>query len=891
MYRFFERHKKAIIWSIVIAFLIGGVGLIGLNQAGMFRDSSNTGQEASSAATINGLKIMRTEVDKAVTNIANQYRQYYEQLGMDPTSLFSGASGAYFQLSLEAQAMQSLIREELYAQQAKLKKITVPSKDVEAEADKQYNNLLSSNGITEEQLITYLEGQNMTLGEFRKQIRNSVEVQLRNEALREEVIGDIEPSDADLTAYFEEHKSDYSEDEQVKASHILVSDLETADKVFGQLAEGADFAELAAQYSTDPGTKEEGGDLDWFGRGQMVQEFEEAVFSMEVGDISQPVKTKYGYHIIKLTDRKDPYTPELAEVRDQVRDDYFQEKSDKKFDDWYTGIYEEADISIEMPLVNAYLIGQQDRDQGLAEFERVLNDGLTDDPYLSYYIGRIYEAKMTAVEEEKSTLEEKTEPTEEEKQKLEELTQQIEDAKANALSAYLKALENTDTDENFLERVLSLAPDSTTAIYLYGKLLAERGDTLGADTRFQEAIHKDPEYVPAYIGSGDVAMENGNYNRAVAQYSAALERREGDVSIMTKLAEAYLALKDMGGAQKTLDQISQIDPENIKLVIGLGDLGYERLIAAREELDTLNAKADLTDDEKAKLEQLDTQVAQYQEEAINQYKKAISRGGSLDLYIKLGNAYLAGGELEEASENFRHVILRSPYKAQAYSGLAATLLEQGDKDGAISNYKMAFARTFDDAEKEDIGETLVLLVPDDMNLRLQLASVYSSQYKWSAAIKEYATVLDARLDSLEAYRGIAEAYKWRTDYDTAIDYLKRGMQYASDVVDKIDLYDRIIDINQTEVGQGNALTDDGLEAMFELAKLYLEQGDEETAKEKLQKVASDDPDYRKQEVLELLVQVGVTPAPVQTTSETTQPDLTNGESNMDQPTPGSSDGS
>jgi parvulin-like peptidyl-prolyl isomerase len=282
MYRFFERHKKAIIWSIVIAFLIGGVGLIGLNQAGMFRSSSGTDQEASSVATVNGSKIMRAELDNAATNMANQYRQYYEQLGMDPSSLFNGASGAYFQLSLEAQAMQALIRDMLYAQQAKLNKINVPSENIEAEVDNQYNNLLSSNNITEEQLITYLEGQNMTLGGFKQQIRDSVEVQLRNQALREEVIGDIKPSDEQLAAYFEEHKANYSEDEQVKASHILVDDLETANQVRKELENGADFARLAKEYSTDPGTKEEGGDLGWFGRGRMVPEFEEAVFAMGI---------------------------------------------------------------------------------------------------------------------------------------------------------------------------------------------------------------------------------------------------------------------------------------------------------------------------------------------------------------------------------------------------------------------------------------------------------------------------------------------------------------------------------------------------------------------------------------------------------------------------------
>ncbi|HHR84904.1 MAG TPA: tetratricopeptide repeat protein [Candidatus Acetothermia bacterium] len=892
MYNFFERHKKTIIWAIVVAFLIGGVGLIGLNQAGMFKSSSSsTTNEAGVAAVVNGTKIMRAELDNASTNLSNQYRQYYQQMGQDPSSLFTGASGAYFQLSIEGQAMQQLIREALYGQQAKLMKISVASKDVDAQTDKQYNDLLSNYNITEEQLVTYLQGQGKTLEGFKKDMHNSVEMQLRDEALRDAVVGNVEPTDDDLAAYFEKNISKYTEDEQVRASHILVKDLDTANKVLDELNNGADFAELAKKYSTDTGTKDKGGDLGFFGRGQMVKEFEDAAFSLKVGEISQPVKSQYGYHIIKVTDRKAAHTPSLADVKTKVHDDYVKEVGDTKFNDWYKNIHDQAQITVEMPLVNAYMIEQQDKDKGLAEFQRILDEGLSDDPYLPYYIGRIYEAKMTSAQQEKKTLDDKTDQSDADKEQIATLAREIDADKANALSAYLKALENTDTDEKFLQRVLTLAPDSTTAIYLYGKLLAERGDTLGADTRFQEAISKDKTYVPAYIGSGDMAMEGSNYQRAVQQYTSALDLRPGDIGIMTKLASAYLALKDLDGAQKTLDEIAQTDPDNIKLIIGLGDLAYERLLAAAAQRDELNAKTDRTSAEDATLKDLNDQITQYEKEAVDQYNKAITRGGSLDVYIKLGNAYLAGGDLEDAKQNFQHVILRSPYKAEAYSGLAETLLQQGDEQGAISNYRLAFARTFDKAKKEDLGSKLVSLVPDDMDLRLQLAAVYASEYKWSAAIKQYAVVLDTNPDSLEAYRGIAEAYKWRTEYDTAIDYLTRGLQHATDAVDKIDLYNKIVDVNQAQVGQDKPLTDAGLDALFQLGTLYLAQGDDNNAEEKLQKLASDAPDYRADEVAQLLVQAGVTPAPTQTPSEAVTPQEAQTGSNTVQPTPGSSDGS
>jgi parvulin-like peptidyl-prolyl isomerase len=87
---------------------------------------------------------------------------------------------------------------------------------------------------------------------------------------------------------------------KVKASHILVEKQSQALKVLEELKSGADFRELAKKYSTCPSGKK-GGDLGQFGRGQMVREFEQAVFALKTGQVSEPVKTRFGYHIIKKT--------------------------------------------------------------------------------------------------------------------------------------------------------------------------------------------------------------------------------------------------------------------------------------------------------------------------------------------------------------------------------------------------------------------------------------------------------------------------------------------------------------------------------------------------------------------------------------------------------------
>lgn len=116
--------------------------------------------------------------------------------------------------------------------------------------------------------------------------------------------------------------------EQVWARHILVEDRETADMVLESLRAGADFAELAQEYSTDTSNKYLGGDLGWFTRGTMVTEFEEVAFSLPVGEISEPVETMFGFHIIKVEDydvNRELDTSELSQVQEQAFRDWMSE--------------------------------------------------------------------------------------------------------------------------------------------------------------------------------------------------------------------------------------------------------------------------------------------------------------------------------------------------------------------------------------------------------------------------------------------------------------------------------------------------------------------------------------------------------------------------------------
>ncbi|MFC0473695.1 peptidylprolyl isomerase [Halalkalibacter kiskunsagensis] len=149
----------------------------------------------------------------------------------------------------------------------------------------------------------------------------------------------IEITDEDIRAYYEENEEQFGE--QIRASHILVEDEETAAEVLEKIEAGEDFAELAKEYSTDPGSGARGGDLDFFGEGKMVPPFEEAAFALEIGEISEPVESDFGFHIIKVTDQRNTF----EDYADEIEQILIQQQS-KSNDEIMAELLENADVEI-----------------------------------------------------------------------------------------------------------------------------------------------------------------------------------------------------------------------------------------------------------------------------------------------------------------------------------------------------------------------------------------------------------------------------------------------------------------------------------------------------------------------------------------------------------------
>ena len=153
--------------------------------------------------------------------------------------------------------------------------------------------------------------------DFRKEMAE-IEKNVLQQYVINQILTEVKLTDEEKQAFYEANKTNFSNPETANAKHILVDSEEKANEILAQIKAGdVTFEDAARANSTCP-SKDQGGDLGTFGRGQMVPEFEEATFAMNVGDVSEPVKTQFGYHLIKLEAKNEPSIPAYEEIADKV---------------------------------------------------------------------------------------------------------------------------------------------------------------------------------------------------------------------------------------------------------------------------------------------------------------------------------------------------------------------------------------------------------------------------------------------------------------------------------------------------------------------------------------------------------------------------------------------
>lgn len=174
---------------------------------------------------------------------------------------------------------------------------------------------------------------------------------------------------------------------EVKVRHILVRDEKLAQQLLERVKKGEDFAALAGKYSEDPGSKDKGGDLGFFSTGLMLKPFEDLAFSLKVGEVGGPVKTDFGYHIIKVEDARLKKFPGQADPEKAI----LAEKQERAFREWFYKIKQKAKVEIEDPALRALELRSKGRmGDAVLEYQKAIK-ATPQNAFLHLYLGMLYD--------------------------------------------------------------------------------------------------------------------------------------------------------------------------------------------------------------------------------------------------------------------------------------------------------------------------------------------------------------------------------------------------------------------------------------------------------------------------------------------------------------------
>lgn len=229
--------------------------------------------------------------------VLEQYKAMYKAQVGEETWESKLKNDEQFNASLEELVLEQVILEKVIMDEAIAAKIEVTDEEVNTEVEnvkKSYTNA--------EDYDKYLKENNFTEETFKEDVKKQILVTKYLKSKAEEIMK-LEPSEKELKDLYNKYAAEFK---KVQASHILVDTEDEAKEIKAKLDKGEDFATLAKEFSTCPSSAE-GGDLGFFSANQMIAEFSNAAFAMSVGEISNPVKSDFGYHIIKVTDVKDTF--------------------------------------------------------------------------------------------------------------------------------------------------------------------------------------------------------------------------------------------------------------------------------------------------------------------------------------------------------------------------------------------------------------------------------------------------------------------------------------------------------------------------------------------------------------------------------------------------------
>jgi parvulin-like peptidyl-prolyl isomerase len=313
-----RRHSRPVAIALVTLLVLAGVAAAGCT----------TTASSTAIAVVNGVEIPKSAVD---TQIA--------QMKKSSPASFEGTTGALVEQQYRAQVLNSLIQLELIKGAAKSLGVSVPSAQVDSymtQLQQQYGGATALNNA--------MKAAGFTTATLRSQISDNL---LANAVEAKVTTGSVTVTDAQITAYYDQNKTQFSTPAQVHAEHILVAATGTvlAQSLFTQVKAGADFAALAKKYSIDPGSKAAGGDLGWAAPNSYTPTFAVAVQAMKVNEV-RLVESQYGWHVIKLLGRRAASQQTLAQATPAIQATLQQTAKTQAFTAYIADLQKKATIQI-----------------------------------------------------------------------------------------------------------------------------------------------------------------------------------------------------------------------------------------------------------------------------------------------------------------------------------------------------------------------------------------------------------------------------------------------------------------------------------------------------------------------------------------------------------------
>lgn len=291
----------------------------------------------SVVAVVNDGVIMRSELDDRIAQVEQQAQT--QDGNLPPRS------------QLAQQVLERMVMDEIQLQMARQANLSVD----DTELNRQLRSIAESNGMTLEQFADAVEADGMTLGGVREEIRREM---LMRQVQQRQISQRVTVTERDVERFLSQQPSQQGQAfiEEIRARHVLVELTPTrndnqararAEQVRQRLQQGADFASVAREFSDDRGSALNGGELGWVRPGQTVPAFEEALGSLSANQLSEPVRSQFGYHVIEVLERRRQDVTEESR-REQVRQAIFQRRANEELQAWQREMREQAFVDIRL---------------------------------------------------------------------------------------------------------------------------------------------------------------------------------------------------------------------------------------------------------------------------------------------------------------------------------------------------------------------------------------------------------------------------------------------------------------------------------------------------------------------------------------------------------------